>query len=152
MSGLYFEEFQPGARFVSTGRTLTQADILNFAGITGDFNPLHVDDEFARKTMYGGTVASTPLILALASGMFSQLGHVQGTGMGWVGLTSLKVHRYVHPGETLHLEVSVVAKADGPKPGVGTITWSEVLKDQKGGVVIEQVRDTMVLKRGPVSS
>lgn len=147
MTGMYWEEFEVGARFVSAGRTLQQADILNFAGITGDFNPLHVDEEFARTTMYGGTVASTPLILAIASGMFSQLGHVQGTGMGWVRLVSLTVHRYVHPGETLHLEVSVVAKADGPKPGVGTITWNEVLKDQKGEPVIEQVRDTMVAKR-----
>ena len=148
MRGRYFEELDVGTRWVTSGRTLTQSDILNFAGFNGDFNPLHVDEEFAKTTMYGGVVASAPLVFAMMSGMFSQLGHLDGTGRGWLDLTWLKVHHYVHPGETLHLEVEIVSKEDGPRPGVGTITWHEVMINQRGEKIIEQERRTMVARRG----
>lgn len=148
MRGKYFEEFQVGDRWVSSGRTLTQADILNFAGFNGDFNPVHVDEEFAKKTMLGGVIASTPLVFALMSGMFSQLGNVDGTGRGWIDLKYARVHRFAHPGETLHLEVEVVGKEEGPRLGVGTITWREVMLNQHGETLIEQERRTMVVKRG----
>lgn len=126
---------------------MTQSDILNFAGISGDFNPLHVDEEFARKTRYGGAVASTPLIFTFMSGMFSQLGVVDGTGRGRIAIKYARIHRYVHPGETLHLEVKVVAKENGPTPDVGAITWYEVMLNHRDEMVIEQERRTMVAKR-----
>ena len=68
MSGMYFEDFEVGARFVTAGRTVTESDVMSFAGLSGDMNPLHVDREFARGTAFGEPVAHGLLVLSIAAG------------------------------------------------------------------------------------
>jgi len=73
-TGLYFEEFQLNATFNSRGRTITETDIVNFAGLSGDYNPMHTDAEYASKTMFGERVAHGMLGLSIAVGALSLYG------------------------------------------------------------------------------
>ena len=77
--GLTFDEFNEGDKFVSQGRTVTEADVVNFAGLAGDFNPLHTDAVFAAGTPFGERIAHGMLIAAIATGMANWTGVFEGT-------------------------------------------------------------------------
>ncbi len=80
--GLFVEEFEVGSTVTSRGRTIGEGDITLFAGLVGDFNPLHVDEEFCRDTPYGGRIAHGPLTMSVAIGLMSQLNMIDGTALG----------------------------------------------------------------------
>src|SRR5258706_12268282 len=84
--GLWFEEFVEGLSVESRGRTITEADLVNFAGVSGDFNPMHTDAEFAAGTPYGKRVAHGALVFSIATGLTYQLGFLDGTKMAFTGL------------------------------------------------------------------
>lgn len=80
--GLFVEDFAIGSTVVSRGRTIGEGDITLFAGLVGDYNPLHVDEEFCRATPYGGRIAHGPLTMSVAIGLMSQLNMIDGTAIG----------------------------------------------------------------------
>lgn len=80
--GLCVEDFEIGRSFVSRGRTIGEGDIMLFAGLVGDHNPLHVDEDFCRRTPYGGRIAHGPLTMSVAIGLMSQLNLIDGTAIG----------------------------------------------------------------------
>src|SRR3972149_3248858 len=77
--GLTFDQFNLGDMFVSQARTVTEADVVNFAGLSGDFNPLHTDEEFGKSTPFGGRIAHGMLVAALATGRANWTGVFEGT-------------------------------------------------------------------------
>ncbi|MER3485942.1 MAG: hypothetical protein C4345_08195, partial [Chloroflexota bacterium] len=77
--GLFFEEISDDFQITSQARTVTETDIVMFAGLTGDYNPLHTDEEYARQTLFGGRIAHGMLGLSLAVGLAWQLGFMVGT-------------------------------------------------------------------------
>src|ERR1051326_2352280 len=87
MTPLYFEDFEQDREYVTRSRTITEADVVAFAGLSGDFNPLHVDEEFAKTTIFGARIAHGLLGLSVASGLINQLGLGEGTVMAFLGLT-----------------------------------------------------------------
>jgi len=95
--GLYLEDFEIGKTYESPGRTITEADVVNFAGLSGDFNPLHMDEEFGKNNMFGKRVAHGALGLIIATGMSNQTGLFEGTTIAFLELTakiySSPVHR-----------------------------------------------------------
>lgn len=127
--GLTFDEFEPGQCFVTAGRTVTEADVVNFAGLSGDFNPLHTDQCFAAGTPFGGRVAHGMLVAAIATGLANQLGVFEGTTLALME----QLVRYRGPvrlGDTVHLELEVTdmkATSDGRR---GVVTVSAVVKNQ----------------------
>ena len=86
MESLYFEDFELGQEFITRSRTITEADVVAFAGLSGDFNPLHTDEEFAKKTVFGTRIAHGLLGLSIASGLINQLGIAEKTVMAFLGL------------------------------------------------------------------
>ncbi|MBI3537867.1 MAG: dehydratase, partial [Chloroflexi bacterium] len=76
---MHFEDFQPGTEVVTQGRTITEADIVNFAGVTGDFNAIHVDAEFSKTTPFGERIAHGLLGLSVGTGLIMQSGMLDGT-------------------------------------------------------------------------
>ena len=103
--GYYLEEFEIGKCYESVGRTITEADVVNFAGISGDFNPLHMDDEFAKNNMFGKRVAHGALGLIVSTGLSNQMGIFEGTTIAFLELTA----KYTAPlciGDTVHLEMT----------------------------------------------
>ena len=102
--GLYLEEFEIGKLYETVGRTITEADVANFAGLSGDFNPLLMDDEFAKYNMFGKRVAHGALGLIIATGLSNQSGIYEGTTIAFLELTA----KYLAPlciGDTVHLEM-----------------------------------------------
>src|SRR5512147_1896550 len=77
--GRYFEEFAVGDAVTTAGRTITEADIVNFAGLAGDYTQIHTNAEFARHSFFGQRVAHGLLLMSIASGLLAQLGIVEGT-------------------------------------------------------------------------
>ncbi|HHX44823.1 MAG TPA: dehydratase [Chloroflexi bacterium] len=134
--GLYFEEFVPGQVITSPGRTITEADVVAFAGLSGDYNPLHTDVEFARETPYGQRIAHGLLGVAVASGLAARAGFIEGTTQAFVGLTT-KFKAPVLIGDTIHLRATVSKLRPMPSMGGGMVVFAMEVRNQHGAVVQE---------------
>jgi acyl dehydratase len=134
--GLNFEQFELGDEFVSQSRTVTEADVVAFAGLSGDFNPLHTDALFAGETPFGERIAHGMLIASMATGMSNWTGVFEGTTIALME----QVIRYkgaVKLGDTIHLELSVAAKKETSKSDRGIVTFDTQVINQEGTTVIE---------------
>ena len=144
-SGRYFEEFIEGQRVVSPARTITETDIVNFAALTGDWNPLHTDVEYAKGTLFGERVAHGLLILSLASGLAWRLGFMAGTVEAFLGL-EWKFRGPVKIGDTLRIEAEVKQVRPMPRLGGGIVTFQIKVLNQRDETVQRGTWD--VLMRG----
>lgn len=131
--GLWFEEFTEGLSIESRGRTITEADLVNFAGVSGDYNPMHTDAEFAAKTPYGQRVAHGALIFSIATGLTYQLGFLEGTIMAFTGL-DWKFRNPVFIGDTVKVTASVSKRRAMAAMGGGFITFDMKVTNQKGEI------------------
>ena len=114
--GLYLEEFELDRTVTTRGRTVGEGDISLFAGLCGDFNPLHVDEEFSATTEFGGRIAHGPLTMAMAIGLTSQLNLIDGTAVALLDLDwSFKAP--VKIGDTIHARVTPAEKRPSRTPG-----------------------------------
>src|SRR5690606_39241691 len=107
MSSLYFEDLEPGQTFVSTGRTITEADVVNFAGLSGDFNQIHLDAEAAKRTMYGQRVAYGVLGLSIATGLLDRIGLFRESMAAMLGIESWTFAHPIFIGDTVHLKLTI---------------------------------------------
>ena len=148
MRGLYWEEWDIGAEFVSSARTITESDIVNFAGISGDYNPLHIDEEFCKKTQFGTRIAHGPLIYSIAAGLLFQLHLYDDTLIAFLGFDSLKFTKPVKIGDTVHARVEVLEKRITSKPDRGVMKRLLQVLNQKNEIVQEGVQ-AFLLKRKP---
>ena len=144
--GLYYEEFEVGGEFKSGGRTVTEADIVNFAGISGDFNPLHMDEEFAKNTIYEKRVAHVMLPLAILTGLSQSLGILNDTIIAFLGF-EWKFRAPVFIGDTLYLLQHVASKWETSKRDRGIVVFDSKLINQKDEVVQEGSRTVMVRRK-----
>ncbi len=125
---LYFEDFKVGDIYVSRGRTITEADIVNFAAFSGDWYPLHVDKEYAAKSPFGERIAHGMLVLSAASGLMPL------TDYAIVAFYGMDRVRFVGPtkiGETIHVEAEVTEKKKKGELG-GVVTFQQKIVDQQG--------------------
>lgn len=119
--GLYFEEFQVGQRYSTAGRTVTEADIVAFAGLSGDYNQIHTDAEYSKNTAVGQRVAHGLLGLSMVSGLAVQTGILEGT---IVAFREIKDWRFLKPvfiGDTLHVDLAVVETKNLSRIGAGIV-------------------------------
>ena len=110
MRGLYWEEWDIGAEFVSPARTFTEADIVTFAGLSGDYNPLHINEEYCKTTQFGRRIAHGPLVYAIAAGLIFQLHLYDDTLIAFLGFDSLKFTNPVKAGDTIQPEIEGAGK------------------------------------------
>jgi len=148
MRGMYWEEWEIGAVFESPARTVTEADIVAFAGISGDYNPLHINEEFCKKTQFGTRIAHGPLVYAIAAGLMFQLHLYDDTLIAFLGFDSLKFTNPVKAGDTIHARVKVLEKRETSNPGRGVMKRELQVVNQRGEVVQEGVQ-AFLLKRKP---
>lgn len=133
--GKYFEEFEIGLTNVTDGRTVTEHDIVSFAGLSGDFNTIHVDEEFAKTTMFGKRVAHGLLVLSITSGLAVKTGIVDGTILAFREVTEWKFSKPVFIGDTIHAEIKVTETKPFPRLGGGAVTLDISVKNQKDEIV-----------------
>jgi acyl dehydratase len=144
--GLTFDQFNVGDVFVCQARTVTEADTVNFAGVAGDYNPLHTDEEFGKTTPFGSRIAHGVLGLAIATGQANQLGIFEGTTIALMTQT-IKYTGAVKFGDTIHLELKVAEKKESSKPDRGVVTFDANVLNQQGKSVIEG-QWVLLMKRG----
>ena len=146
MTGLYWEEWKIGAEFVTSARTITETDIINFAGISGDYNPLHIDEEFCRNTQFGTRIAHGPLVYSIATGLIFQLHLYDDTLIAFLGFDSLKFTKPVRIGDTIHARVEVIEKRETSKSDRGIMKRLLQVLNQNNELVQEGVQ-AFLLKR-----
>ena len=146
MTGLYWEEWNIGAEFVTSARTITETDIINFAGISGDYNPLHIDEEFCRNTQFGTRIAHGPLVYSIATGLIFQLHLYDDTLIAFLGFDSLKFTKPVKIGDTIHARVEVIEKRETSKSDRGIMKRLLQVLNQNNELVQEGVQ-AFLLKR-----
>ena len=147
MTGLYWDEWEIGAEFFSSARTITEADIVNFAGISGDYNPLHIDEEFCKKTQFGTRIAHGPLVYSIAAGLLFQLHLYDDTLIAFLGFDSLKFTKPVKIGDTIHVRIEVLEKRETSKPDRGVMKRLLQVLNQNDEVVQEGVQAFLLKNR-----
>lgn len=139
--GLYYEEIEVGTSLVTTGRTITEGDIVSFAGLSGDFNQLHVDAVYAEAGEFGQRVAHGLLVVSITTGLIAQTGLIEGTVHAFREL-EWKFSRPVFIGDTIHADLTVTETKPLPRLGGGSATAKVTVYNQHDQVVH---RGTMVL-------
>lgn len=132
--GRYFEEFAAGDRVVTAGRTITESDIVQFAGLSGDFNQIHTDAVFAGAGIFGQRVAHGLLVLSIATGLAVQTGIIEGTVLAFREL-EWKFSKPVMIGDTVHAVIEVVETKALPRLGGGNVTMKVQVLNQAAEVV-----------------
>ncbi|MBU6351421.1 MAG: MaoC/PaaZ C-terminal domain-containing protein [Caldilinea sp.] len=132
--GLFFEEFIVGDQTESVGRTVTEADIVNFAGLSGDYNLIHTDAEYAAGHLFGQRVAHGLLVLSIASGLAVRLGFMEDTILAFRSV-EWKFSEPVFAGDTIRLRVTVENTKAMPRLGGGLVTLKMEVFNQKNEVV-----------------
>jgi acyl dehydratase len=143
----YLEDFVVGQRMTTRGRTVSESDIVTFAGLAGDHTPIHVDETFARTTQHGTRIAHGPLILSMGLGLFTQLGCFDKHLVGLLGL-DWKVKLPVKIGDTIKTNITVLEARPTSKPGNGVVRFQVEVVNQNGQVVHEGIMAVMVKSRG----
>lgn len=129
-NGLFFEDFQPGQKVKSAGRTVTEHDIATFAGLSGDFNQIHTDAEFAKSTPFGQRISHGLLGLAIASGLAVQTGILGANVIAFREVNEWKFAKPVFIGDTVHVEMDVLETKALPRLGGGSVTLGVHLNNQ----------------------
>jgi acyl dehydratase len=150
MAALYYEDFAVGAEYVTTGRTIGESDILQFAALTGDWNSLHTDEEYCRTTPYGRRIAHGLLGLALMEGMKYRHGQGDGTAIASLSWT-VRFAKPIYIGDTLRVRWRITAKRETRHADRGIVTEQVELVNQHGEVVTEAEHLLMMRRRAPVS-
>lgn len=145
--GMYFEEFVVGDCMVTPGRTLTEADIIAFCGVSGDFNELHSNAEYAKQTLFGKPIAHGLLGLSMASGLAGRLGFLEGTAQAFMGL-DWKFKAPIFAGDTIHVRATVAQTRAVKRLGGGIVILDVQVLNQKDEVT-QEGRWTVLMKSGP---
>jgi acyl dehydratase len=139
---LYFDDVAVGQQWESPGRTVTEADIVHFAGVSGDFNPIHTDHHFAAQTPFRRPIAHGLLTLAVASGLMQHC-----PAMRTVAFLEIRDWRFlapVFPGDTVRCRSTLVAKELRGRGKRGAVVWKREILNQEDKVVQEGTIVTLV--------
>jgi acyl dehydratase len=147
--GRFFDEFSVGDRYETPRRTIIDADIMQFAGLTADFNPLHTDDIFAAQSDFGQRVAHGPMLIGMAFGLASRAGLLDGTALalldvGWRFLGP------VRPGDTVLARIDIAETKPSRKPDRGVVTFRIDIVNQRQEVAQSGTAKILMRRRSAV--
>jgi acyl dehydratase len=128
----YWEDFNIGDKVTTPGITITDAHLVNWAGLTMDFYSLHMDEEFAKKTAFGGRIAHGPLIFAMAIGLASRTDLYEDSIIAWLGVENMRIPAPTRIGDTIRVEIEVKEKRETKDPGRGITILRYTVKNQRG--------------------
>jgi acyl dehydratase len=134
-----FHEIEEGDTAVTQGRTITEADVTNFAGVSGDFNHLHTDEERMSDSMFGERIAHGMLIVSAATGLLwqSRTPEEREAVVAFYGMDKLRFQQPVYIGDTVRVETEVLETREKPDgPGNGTVRNAVEIKNERDQSVI----------------
>jgi acyl dehydratase len=144
---LHYEDLNVGQRWRTAARTVTEADIVAFAGVSGDFNPIHVDAEHAATTGFGERIAHGALVLAIATGLRQQEGVFRGTLKAWLGMREWRFQAPVRIGDTLHVVTEIKERRATKDAAAGLVVQLVEVRNQRDEVVAEGEFVTLMARR-----
>lgn len=147
LRGMWFEEFEVGQRVVSAGRTITESDIVTFAGLSGDYNQIHTDAEYSKTSPFGQRVAHGILGLSIASGLAVQTGVMEGTIMAFREINNWRFSNPIFIGDTIHVELHVTETKALPRVGGGAVVIELDVRNQKDETVMKGTWTALILSR-----
>lgn len=145
--GKYFDDFEVGEESVTAGRTITETDVVNFAGITGDWNEIHTNKELAERGMFKQRIAHGALIFSIATGLSVRLGQTADTVLAFYGLDRLRFVKPTFIGDTIHVRQKVEAKSERDQSS-GIVTMLNEVINQRDEVVVSYTAKVLLKRRG----
>jgi 3-hydroxybutyryl-CoA dehydratase len=143
MPDCYFDEIEIGQKWITKGRTITEADVVNFAYLSGDWHSIHTDREYAAQTSFGQRIAHGFLVLSIATGMVPAN---RETVLALYGLDRVRFVAPVFIGDTVHLEMEAIDKKERDD-GTGVVGFDFRMVNQRGEPVIVSVYRLWMKKR-----
>lgn len=140
---MFFEEFQVGERYLTYGRTITEGDLSLFCALVGYHVPLFIDEEYAKRTSYGGRIVPSSMIMAFSTGMTENLFR---DVIALLGVDRGRFLLPVHPGDTIKTEVEILEKKETSDPSRGIVVFRDRVINQRGETVFE-IEKTVLLPR-----
>lgn len=137
--GMYFEDFEIGNRVTTAARTITEGDIVAFAGLSGDYNQIHTDAEYAKSTPYGQRIAHGLLVLSIASGLIAQSGVLDGTVLAFREISNWKFTKPTFIGDTIQVITKITAVKAMRRLGGGVVDLELSVHNQDDEVVMKGV-------------
>ncbi len=144
---LFWEDMEEGVEHASTGRTVTEADVVNFAGLSGDFNNMHIDEEFAKKTVFKTRVAHGALVLSISTGLWFTMPRL--ATVAFMGLEDWRFSGAVKPGDTIRITRKLVEKKEHKRPNMGFCIFEVNVHNQNDEVVQKGKWVILVSRREP---
>ena len=132
----YGDDFNIGDVFNTAAITMTETHVVNWAGLTGDFYPLHMDAEYAAKTQFGQRLVHGPMIFAIAVGLAAQDGVAKDSVIAWLGMDNLRMSAPVFIGDTVKLRVEVKEKKVTSDPKRGIQVWLYTVTNQRDETIM----------------
>jgi acyl dehydratase len=148
--GLYFEDFETSGDLVTRGRTVTEADLVAFAGLTGDFTQLHTDEEYAKTTRFGRRIAHGALVFSISMGLATRTNMLDDTLIAFAGVDKLRFVDPVFIGDTIHLVKRVVERKE-MGAAQGTVEFESRVLNQRDELVLVY-RDRLLVRKRPAGS
>ena len=145
--GKYFEEFEVGMNFISPGRTVTESDIVNFAGLSGDYTQIHTDVEFSKSTPVGQRVAHGLLGLSIASGLAVRTGVLEGTVIAFREINEWKFIKPIFIGDTVRVSLSLLETKELRRMGGGAVNIELRLLNQNDDTVMKGIWKVLVASK-----
>jgi acyl dehydratase len=145
---MYLEDFKAGQVYESPARTITEADVVAFAGLSGDYNPIHTDAEFGAATQFKQRIAHGMLGLSILTGLGSRSGILDGTAIAFLGIEEWKFAKPILFGDTVRVRMTVADVRPSSKPGSGVLRRRMELLNQRGETVQSGVFVTLVRAKG----
>src|SRR2546430_15021534 len=139
---LFFDDVEVGQEWESSGRTITEADVVNFAGLSGDFTPIHLDHHSARTTPFRRPIAHGLLVFSVASGL-----GLYAPPMRTLAILTVREWHFrdpVFPGDTIHVISTVLEKQLRGRGRRGEVTWRRQIFNQDGRLIMEGTTITLV--------
>ncbi len=148
MNALFFEDFEIGMKVSSVGRTVTEHDVVAFAGLSGDFNQIHTDAEFAKATPFGQRISHGLLGLSIASGLAVQTGILGANVIAFREVSEWKFVKPIFFNDTIHIEMEVTEIKHFPRLNNGSVSMSVKVVKQDGEVSMRGVWVVLVRTKG----
>ena len=147
MAGHFFEDFQVGQKITTVGRTISEADIMNFAGLSGDTNQIHTDAEYSKRTQFGQRVAHGILGLSITSGLAWRTGVLEGTVIAFREIKEWTFIKPIFIGDTIHAVLNVTETKAMPRLGAGLVTIQFDVQNQAGEAVMKGAWTVLVISK-----